>query len=191
MTRSGAGSHGLARAVSIVLHPFAVFAVSGLFATARLAPQQLPRAGVGLLLAIVCVGLYIRWRYRRGDWQTVDASDRRDRPALYLLLLGVGLALGAWLGGWGSPIGRGVGMVTVMLAIAAVLNRWIKLSLHAACLGFAVPVLWGFSPVAGGVAAALLPLLGWSRLALRRHRLDEVVGGAGLGLLTGICALLA
>lgn len=179
-----------ARWPSILLHPFVVFAVFGLLTTARLAPALLPRMAVGLACAIACVAAYVTWRWKRGDWQTVDASSKRDRPALYLVLLLVTGLLAWWLGGPASDAGRGVLLVSAMLVVAALANRWIKLSLHMASLAFTVPVLVSLWPVAALLVAACLPLLAWSRLALRRHSLLEVLGGTALGLGVGVIATL-
>lgn len=180
-----------ARWSSIVLHPFVVFAAFGLAVTARLAPELLARMALGLACAIACVAAYVIWRWKRGDWQTVDASNKRDRPGLYLLLLVVAGLLAWWLGGWASIAGRGVLLVAAMLAVAALANRWIKLSLHMACLAYTVPVLWQPWPALALVAGACLPLLAWSRLAMQRHSLLEVSGGAALGLAAGTIATLS
>ena len=180
----------LARWLSIVLHPFAVFAVFALLVTAKLAPDQLARMMLGIALAILCVAAYITWRWKRGDWQTIDASDKANRPGLYLLLLVVNAVLLAWLGGPANPAGKGVLVVTMMLAFAAIANRWIKLSLHMASLAYTVPLLWALWPWLGVMAAALLPVLAWSRLKMKRHRLSEVLGGTVLGLSAGWLALL-
>lgn len=180
----------LARWISIVLHPFLVFAAFSLLATAKLAPEQWLRMAVGIALAIICVAIYISWRWKRGDWQTIDASDKANRPGLYLLLLVVCALLSLWLGGPVNPTGKGVLVVLMMLMIAAIANRWIKLSLHMASLAYTVPVLWMLWPPVGVAAAVLLPLLAWSRLKMQRHRLSEVVGGTVLGLLAGLLAVM-
>ena len=183
---SEASRAALARWTSILLHPFAVFAALALLAAWRLEPASLPRTAIGIAVAIGVVWGFVLQRRRSGRWGTVDASHPRERPALYALALAVALGYWAWLGGRESAVAAGVLVVVAMLFVAAMANRWIKLSLHMASLAFAAAALLALWPVAGVLALALLPLLGWSRLALGRHRPAEVLGGALLGLLAGV-----
>ena len=183
---SEASRVALARWTSILLHPFAVFAALALLAAWRLEPASLPRTATGIAVAIGVVWGFVLQRRRSGRWGTVDASHPRERPALYALALAVSLGYWAWLGGRESTVAAGVLVVVAMLFVAAMANRWIKLSLHMASLAFAAAALLALWPVAGVLALALLPLLGWSRLAMGRHRPAEVLGGALLGLLAGV-----
>ena len=178
-------AHGLARAVSIALHPFVVFAALTLLATWMLDREALPRVVAGLGVAIGAVWVFVWQRVSSGRWGTVDASRPHERPLLYAVVLVVVVGLWAWLG-MASPLARGVAAAGTMLALAGLLNRWIKLSLHMASLAFAGAAAWPLSPWLGAASLALLPLLGWSRLHLRRHAWPEVVGGTVLGALAGM-----
>ncbi len=166
----------LARAVSVLLHPFAVFAALALIAAWRLDPASLPRTAVGIAISIGVVWLFVLQRRRGGHWQTVDASRRQERPQLYALALLVAGGYWWWMGGHASATSIGLLAVVALLCAAGIVNRWIKLSLHMASLAFA--------------GVALLPLLGWARLRMARHTLPEVVGGALLGSAFGAVPLL-
>lgn len=183
-------SERVARIVSIVLHPFAVFTALALIAAARLEPASLPRTLLGIGVVVAIVWAFVWQRHRSGRWSTVDASQRHERPLLYLLALVLAGLYWLWMGGTASPTSQGVLTVVVMLCVAGVLNRWIKLSLHMASLAFASVALLPLSTLAAAVALALLPVLAWSRLRLGRHRMDEVLGGTGLGVLAGLGLLL-
>ena len=189
VAEQGAGWRG-ARAVSILLHPFAVFAALALVAAWRLDPASLPRTAIGTAIAIGVVWLFVLQRRRGGHWQTVDASRRQERPLLYALALLVAAGQWWWLGGRASAISTGMLAVVALLCVAGIANRWIKLSLHMASLAFAgvalLPLVWP----AGVAAIALLPLLGWARLRMARHTLPEVVGGTLLGLVFGAVPIL-
>src|SRR5690606_1808730 len=128
---------------------------------------------------------FVLQRRHSGRWGTVDASDRRERPLLYAVLLVVVAGYWLWLGGAASPTGQGVLAVIAMLCIAGFANRWIKLSLHMASLAFAGAAMLSLWPPAGVAALLALPLLGWSRLRMARHTLPEVLGGSALGLAAG------
>ena len=178
-----ASTSAVARWTSILLHPFAVFAVLSLVAAWKLDPSSLPRTAIGILVAVAIVWAFVLQRRRSGRWGTVDASDRRERPVLYALVLVVAVGYWLWLGGRASATGQGVVAVIAMLCVGGIANRWIKLSLHMASLAFAGVALLPLWPLAGIVALLLLPCLAWSRLRMARHTLPEVVGGSALGLL--------
>lgn len=174
-----------ARVVSVLLHPFAVFAAIAMAAAWRLDPGSLGRTAAGIGVAVAIVWAFVLQRHRGGHWRTVDASRRQERPLLYLLVLLVAGGYWWWMGGHRSAASQGVLAAVAMLCIAAVANRWIKLSLHMASLAFAGMVLWRLLGTPALAAFALLPLLGWSRLRLGRHTPAEVLGGTLLGLTCG------
>lgn len=186
MSNAAPASSAPARWTSILLHPFAVFAVLALIAAWRVDPGSLPRTAIGMAVAVAIVWAFVLQRRKSGRWGTVDASDRRERPVLYALALAVSLGYWLWLGGRASTTGQGVIAVIAMLCVAGIANRWIKLSLHMASLAFAGVSLLALWQPAGFVTLGLLPLLAWSRLRMARHTLPEVIGGAALGLLAGI-----
>ena len=189
MTKAPA-ARGMARWTSILLHPFAVFAAAALVAAWQRDPASLPRTAVGIAVAVAIVWGFVLQRRRSGRWGTVDASDRRERPVLYALVLAVALGYWLWLGGTRSTISNGVLAAFAMLCVAGIANRWIKLSLHMASLAFSGMALLALWPPAGFIALVLLPLLAWSRLRMARHTVPEVIGGSLLGLLAGIALRL-
>ena len=180
----------IARAVSIAAHPLVVALVLVAIAARKLHGLGTAARLVGLTSAVVVVPLWVfMWRkWRSGRWETIDASTSSNRPALYgvaLLLVGVLMVSIGLLRGW-DPILRGCTVVLGMLAAAAILNRWIKLSLHVGVAAFAAVVLVRLDWRIGVAFAAVVPLLAWSRLALARHTWGEVVGGASLGVAAGV-----
>ena len=175
--------------MSIAAHPFAVALVLIGIAATKLHGVGTAAQLVGLTSVVFVVPLWIFvWRkWRSGQWETVDASMPSNRPALYTVALLLMAALAAAIGllrGW-DPILRGCTGVAGMLGVAAVLNRWIKLSLHVAFAAFAAAVLLRLDWRLGAALALVVPLLAWSRLTLARHTWQEVLGGAALGATAG------
>ncbi len=175
--------------MSIALHPFAttlllagaVEAERGAAAAARTA------AAVGLLFVLPVAALAAR-QVRRGAWGTVDASDPRERPALYAV---GAAALAATLLYFartrpGSPLVVGTGGVLVLVGVCAAVTPWVKVSLHMAAAALAAAVLLGRGHPLGWLLGGALPVLAWSRVALGRHRWREVVLGVVLGACTGV-----
>ena len=121
MTRS------LARWISIAAHPFVMASLMALGAGARAA----------LLVAaftVVPLAVLMLMQVRSGRWGDVDASQRQERPLLFavaglgLLALATYLALTQPV----SPLLRGLLSPLVLLAGAALVNPWVKASLHVA-----------------------------------------------------------
>ena len=133
------------------------------------------------------LGLFIWNRYSLGHWETVDASARKDRPALYtaafVLLIPIGIYFG--LRERSTEMVRGLAAVAILIGILAGVNRWIKLSVHMTLATFATIIILRLAAGLGAVLLIFLPFLAWSRLVLSRHTPAEVGGGFLLGLIIG------
>lgn len=178
----------IARWVSIIAHPFvtALLLVGGV--EAHRGPVAAARSVVvvGLLFVLPLAVLTAR-QVHRGAWATVDASHPRERPMLFLV---GGAGLAAVLAFFtqasaGAPLVRGAVCVLGMLAFCALVTPWIKVSLHMAAAALTAIVLLSLGTMVGWLLAATLPVLGWSRVALGRHRWLEIVLGLAVGAGTG------
>jgi membrane-associated phospholipid phosphatase len=125
---------------------------------------------------------------RRGAWETVDASRPHERPLLFAVGGAALCVLLAYLAVAhpGSPLLRGAAGVLAMLAVCAVITRWVKVSLHMATAALAASILLARGQPLGWLLALVLPLLAWSRIALGRHRWIEVALGLLIGAATGV-----
>src|SRR5206468_10555550 len=81
---------------------------------------------------------------------------------------------------------RGAVVMLFLLAVAALINFRIKLSLHALFAFYSAIILFVVHPVVGAIAFTVALLVFWSRLYLERHDLLETLVGASLGLLGGL-----
>jgi hypothetical protein len=171
-----------ARAISILGHPF----VTG---TVLITAGTGLAAGLAfLLIAVLPMTVLMFLQVRRGRWEHVDASNKGERRALYTIGLLIALA---WLGYLIAFRGASAMPKLAMLAIAMLLvcagvTRWLKVSLHLFFATLTAAALAMAGIAAGWVVAALVPLLAWSRLHLRRHTAAEVVVGGVMGGLTGL-----
>ncbi len=180
-----ASQRTLARWISIVAHPFVMTGVmvagSALhFGSVRDAASALLLVGVA---AILPVALLMIGQVRGGKWDNADASNRAERPILYAAGL---IALAALLTYElmfrpGSFLIRGVVVVMIMLAVCAIVTRWIKVSLHMAFAALSATTLLLLGSPAGWLLLVVLPILAWSRLALSRHTVAEVASGSVAG----------
>jgi hypothetical protein len=175
-----------ARWVSILLHPFVVFIGLTMLSARALAPQALGPSLIGVALAVIVTGAFVAQRRHGGHWGTVDASHRSERPVLYAVLLMVLAICWWWMRERAPALAPGIVAVAAMLVVAALCNRWIKLSLHMASLTFAAVSLSALSWPWALVATASLPLLGWARVRMARHTMAEVIGGTVLGAVAAL-----
>ena len=160
----------------------------GMAASARQSRGDAFRSiAVVVLFTIVPLAALMVRQVRRGAWENADASNRRERPLLYVAG-GVALvALLAYLMVFQpqSFMMRGVVATLGMLAACAIATRWIKVSLHMAFAALAGTALSLMGSVAGYALILMLPALGWARLRLSRHSAAELALGTAAGAVAG------
>ena len=141
-----------------------------------------------VIAVVVPIAVLMFRQVRGGRWSNVDASKRSERPVLFMVALaGLVAALG-WLllNDPRSFLVRGMLVVAAFLLLAALLTRWVKLSLHVAFAAFTATTLSLLGSAVGYALIAVVPVVFWSRIALARHRVPELLVGLVLGVLTGI-----
>ncbi len=142
---------------------------------------------VFFLLSIV---VFILWGVHKKVFSNMDVSRREQRPLLfYFLLLICALYL---LGLFSLSAPRILFIVTINILIGilivSAINMKIKASIHVATISaFILGIALGY----GGpflLLLILVPVMGWSRVKLRRHTISETVVGGIVGslLLLGI-----
>ncbi len=180
-----------ARLVSRIGHPLVFIMISAGIVVAK----QLPaRTAVPVLAALfISVILPTAFLLRAGA-QSVrgsKVSEREERRRFYPWAIPFS-ALGAFLM-WRmhTPIFviRGALVMLALFLIAAVVNFWIKISLHTLFASYCTVILFQVGPVWGAGAALLTAFVFWSRLFLTRHTLIEVVAGVTLGIVGGVFAV--
>lgn len=180
----------IARWVSIVVHPFAMVTVMVGTATARLdRPRDVAsNIGIVVLFAVLPVVVLTVRQVRRGAWADADASNPRDRPALYAVGIAGLLALMSYLAARRpeSFLLRGTSVALGMLVVCAVASLWVKVSIHVATAALTATTLILLGSPVGWVVAAAVPILMWSRLTLGRHKPTEVALGLGFGIIAGV-----
>ncbi len=178
----------IARAISIVGHPVVLLLVAALVAASArgASPNQLWFVG-GATVAFGAVVLGFSWlQVRAGRWSHVDASVANERKSLNLFLgaLCIAGAAATWFATHRVQMPLALGLSGVLIAIALLLSRWVKVSLHATFAAFATALLWPFvSALVAG--AAITAAVVWSRLVLGRHVVADVVVGLALGIAAG------
>lgn len=180
----------MARWLSIVFHPFVMIGVMvGTAAAGRQTAGEAVRSVAIVALFTIVPLAVLMWRQvRRGSWENADASNRAERPVLYLVGGLAVVALLAYLLMFRpeSFMVRGVVATLGMLAVCGVATRWIKVSLHMAFAALAATALALTRSPIGYALLAALPAIVWSRLTLSRHTPLEVAVGTIIGAGAGV-----
>ena len=181
----------VARWVSLLAHPFVMVAVMVVVAALHFGTRaDAFRAlmAVALFTLLPLAVLMVR-QVRRGSWTNVDASERGERPVLFVVGL-IGLAALLAYSFFFHPhsfLVRGAVGTLGLLSVCAAVTPWLKVSLHMAFGALATATLLLLGSQVGWAILVVMPALAWSRLALERHRPSEVAAGA----LAGVGAALA
>lgn len=178
----------VARAVSILGHPVVLVLAAGLIvaSTRGASVAQLWWVGGALVAFGAIVMGFTAWQVRAGRWSHVDASERGERRSLNgflaaLLLLSAALL---WFLTRRPYMSGALALSGVVIVMALLVARSIKVSLHAAFAAFSTALVW---PVMLAVVAGILVTLAvaWSRLVLGRHVAADLIVGLLLGVAAG------
>ncbi len=183
----------LARWVSILAHPFVMVALLVAVPATRQSSGNVVQSVLLVIIAVVVpIAVLMFLQVRRGRWSNVDASKPSERPVLFMVALAGLVAALAWLlfNDPQSFLMRGMLTVAAFLLVSALLTRWVKLSLHVAFAALTTTTLVLLGSAVGYTLMAVVPVVFWSRIALARHRVHELVVGLVLGVLTGVVLVL-
>ena len=179
----------IARWLSTVFHPFVMVGLMvGVAAASRQTAGEAVRSvGTVVLFTIVPMGVLMWRQVRRGNWENADASNRSERPIMYIVSGAGVLALLVYmvLARQQSFMVRGVVVTLGMVALCAVATRWIKVSLHMAFAALVATALALMRSPVGYALLLALPAIVWSRLVLERHTPVEVALGTVIGAVAG------
>ena len=177
-----------ARHVSNILSPAAISVPLILlvaFYQARSATSALLYALLTLVFLSAGPFGYILLNVRLGKITDVDVSRRSERFKPFIFGL-----LSVCLGWFMLVLTHGPNALITTLMITAlsglimmVITLWWKISLHTSSLGGALTMLTAFYGAIVLPLFALLVLVGWSRVVLRRHTIAQVITGSLLSIL--------
>jgi len=178
----------IANLTSNILNPFLVSLVLILSLSFRATSSVLDALKWSLVLIalsifpVYSVAIYM---VRSGKLDGLFTSIRGQRTKIYLLA-GVYASVGCViLLYFKAPL---ILVATAVAGLSAVvifvsINLWWKISLHTAFIAaFVAALVISYGWIAA-VALVLVPLVGWSRVELKRHSLAQVVTGAILAAL--------
>jgi membrane-associated phospholipid phosphatase len=140
------------------------------------------------LFFVFVVILFVLYAIRKGYFSDLDVSKREQRFLWFLFVGIVGVFYLLSLIFFEGPVVLWIVAAGILFSVVVftILNLRIKASLHVAAIS---SLIFAMSILYGGVFLLLLfliPLIGWSRIRIKRHTLYETIVGA----LTGIAITL-
>ena len=181
----------LARFISFIFNPiillvtipfFLLYRISGDFVTAVMWTGY-------TFVFLLAMTVFLAFAVQKKIFTDMDVSKREQRPLLFkisfvmVIIYIIGLFL---FEGPHFLISLSLGIILAILADSYI-NRRIKASIHVAtvtALIFALAVVYhGYYLV----SLAIIPLVGWARVKIKRHTLPETVVGGLLGILISLC----
>jgi hypothetical protein len=176
-----------AKTISLIGHPGLVCPITVLFLAKPNGFSFLLKSVLPILFLAALFMAFAVWQVRRRRWRDVDASRPVERKTLNRFLVAGLVAAALATAGRSFPPGLSLGFFISALQIAAAMlaSGRLKLSMHGCFDAFASVLLLPFGP--GAVAAGLAGTAAvcWSRVALLRHTVPEVLWGAALGIAGG------
>lgn len=174
----------LARLVSTIGHPAVLMPAAVIIAS----PHETVKTA--FLVSASCVSGIIGYSFyktRQGEWVHIDASAPTERAQLNsrvgIFLLAAACLL--ILAGLRFYVPLAVGLSGLIVLVGHTLRGLAKLSLHVAFAVFSVFLVWPDRAAALGLLVAAFAV-GWSRVALHRHTVSDIIIGALVGAFSGV-----
>lgn len=189
---SSTAIYKVARLISNLISP-PLIALAAVLISIYVPPNQgltLP-GWLFILIAILPPILYVVQLVRSGAVTDFHLPSRSERfgPFLATLVAGImGWLIVLWLDS-PHPL-RLIALINVVqTAMLMLISHCWKISIHATAItGLAVVAIYLVGNVAWPLVL-LIPLVGWSRVFLKRHTLEQVIGGTILGFVVVLAAI--
>lgn len=175
----------LARAVSIIFNPLVVLSVFPFLILFFTGQRSVVFWTVLMAIFMVCVAIFVWYGMKKKFFSDFDVSTKKQRGKLFLGYAVAGALYLFALFIFHGPAFLKIAIIATLLwlLLLHVITKYVKASAHIALFtGFSLTVGMLF----GGwfwLLVLFVPLIGWSRLKLKRHTRAEVYTGFFLGLL--------
>ena len=172
----------IARWLSRIFHPFVIVIptlfLAVYFSTSSLA-EALKWTAASVAIVILPLSIFILISVRRGHYSDPYVSVREQRRSLYLMGGACLISLLAFLILTGAPRIIVACIYAAVLAnvAGALVNRFSKVSAHAAAMAGCSAVLFTLSPAIGIGLGIIALIVGWARVRAGHHSVGQVVTG--------------
>lgn len=177
----------LARIISLVFNPFLILVFLPFFLVLKSSENVSTSIYWAAYSSIFLIGLglVVFYMVKKGIFTDLDVSLRKQRPRLFNIIFGVAFLylLGLYIFHAPRILFAMIFSLIFGVLVAKIINVRIKASLHVATVSALIlGLVLGFG-VRFIFLLLLIPLIGWSRVKLKRHTVSEVVTGGVVGSL--------
>lgn len=130
------------------------------------------------LITIVPISLWILYNVKTKKYTDMDVSDRKQRKGLYFFIEGAMIAYLFFVYLRYERIDLVLLFLLILLIVMQISNYFIKSSMHTAFNIFVAALMFTLNPIFGLVWLVISIVVGFSRIALKRHSPAEVLSGA-------------
>lgn len=129
---------------------------------------------------IFCPLIFFAISYKLGWVSDIDLSERKERPVFLVVFVVSLLLLSIFLYILGVPEKFFIYVFSglVMSALASIITLYWKISFHTAITSSVITAILILGGLRFWPFIILVPLIGWSRVVLKKHTIWQVTGGA-------------
>ena len=185
----------IAHVVSVLGHP--LLTIPLYVALVMFGSEDFKRASLNTFLIIGCVFIPVTvWLYiksRNGSYTNFDVSDRKQRKSVFVFIIPI-LSIVTYIlykSDQASHLWQSMLFGLILLFILQVVNFRIKSSMHVSLNIYLSFLIMTVNYPVGIIVLLLTAPIGWSRVALGRHSLKEVLSGTIIGLLVSLVMMHA
>ena len=185
----------IAHIVSVLGHP--LLTIPLYVALVMFGSEDFKRASLNTFLIIGCVFIPVTmWLYiksRNGSYTNFDVSDRKQRKSVFVFIIPI-LSIVTYIlykSDQASHLWQSMLFGLILLFILQVVNFRIKSSMHVSLNIYLSFLIMTVNYPVGIIVLLLTAPIGWSRVALGRHSLKEVLSGTVIGLLVSLVMMHA
>ena len=179
----------LANALSTVGHPLLTISVFVLVALFNYESVREASIISALVLGFVTIPLSIKMYVgsKRGTYTNFDVSNKGERQSWYFIALFLVLILTAVLffTNQSQAVKWTAFFFLLLLSVSKFVNYFVKSSLHVSLNILVAFLIMPLHLIFGIVFLVFVLFVAWSRVALKRHTLKEVIYGGFIGLIVG------
>lgn len=183
----------VAKVISILGHPFLTIPIYTLAITFSVCEIK-----DALFISFIIVGCFfvpvILWNFintKRGKYTNFDVSDQKERGSMYVFVIPILTAVLFifYLSHQSNSLILTILFALILTVVSYLINFKIKCSGHISLTIFLSFIVLPKNLNAAFILLICALIIGWSRIALKRHTFIEVLAGMIIGLVIGLSML--